>query len=210
ETILLFVTCVWIIYEAVSRLLFEPVSVQVTVWSFLVVLLSIVVDVSRSRALSRAAKKYRSQALEADALHFSTDIWSSAVVLLGLIFVKLHVFLPKYEFLHEADAVAALLVAAIVVYVSFRMGFKTVQALIDTAPSGLEKKIVVLVEAISGVKNCHQVRMRYSGARLFIDAHVAMNGSLTLDEAHQLMDEIEAVISKEVPESDVTVHPEPL
>ena len=84
ETILLFVTCGWIIYEAVNRLFFEMVEVDPSIWAFLTMGISIVVDFSRSRVLSRAAKKYQSQALEADALHFSTDIWSSSVVIIGL------------------------------------------------------------------------------------------------------------------------------
>src|SRR5512137_130333 len=88
ETLLLLLTCLWIISEALRRLLFEHVDVDPSLWAFLIMALSIVIDFSRSRALSRIAKKYRSQALEADALHFSTDIWSSAVVIVGLALVK--------------------------------------------------------------------------------------------------------------------------
>src|SRR5215471_7075413 len=83
ETLLLLGTCAWIAWEASRRLLYHRVEVQVTAWSFAVMFTSIVVDFSRSRVLSRAAEKYKSQALEADALHFKTDIWSSAVVILG-------------------------------------------------------------------------------------------------------------------------------
>ena len=86
ETLLLLVTCLWIVYEASRRLFFhEPIEVDPSKWAFLVIMLSIVVDFSRSRALLRVSKKYQSQALEADALHFSTDIWSSCVVLFGLL-----------------------------------------------------------------------------------------------------------------------------
>ncbi len=84
ETILLFVTCLWIIYEAIHRMITGKIEIEVNVWSYVVIITSIVVDVSRSRALYKVARKYNSQALEADALHFSTDIWSSSVVLLGL------------------------------------------------------------------------------------------------------------------------------
>ena len=87
ETLLLLVTCFWIVYEASRRLFFftSRLKSMPSVWAFLVVMLSIVVDFSRSRALLRVSRKYESQALEADALHFSTDIWSSCVVLLGLL-----------------------------------------------------------------------------------------------------------------------------
>ena len=89
-------------------------------WAFDVVMLSIIVDLSRSRALMRVARKYHSQALEADAVHFSTDIWSSSVVLFGLLGVKLAHPLDA-PWLRSADAVAALGVAAIVFIVSVRL-----------------------------------------------------------------------------------------
>lgn len=110
ETLLLLATCVWIIYEATHRLLYHSIDLEVNFLSFGVMAISIVVDVSRSRVLYRAARKYNSQALEADALHFSTDIWSSAVVIVGLFCVKLGEWVPGLAFLHKADAVAAILV----------------------------------------------------------------------------------------------------
>jgi cation diffusion facilitator family transporter len=209
ETVLLLITCVWIIYEAAHRVLFHGVDLKVNLWSFAVMITSIVVDVSRSRVLYRAAKKYNSQALEADALHFSTDIWSSGVVILGLLFVKLSEWVPSLAFLRQADSVAAILVGLIVVYVSVKLGVRTVQALLDVAPSGIEKKIISAVQVLPGVTNCHQVRLRYSGPQLFVDIHVLVDGNQTLKEAHNLTEEIERVIQKLVPNADVTVHPEP-
>ncbi len=210
ETILLLGTCVWILYEAIHRLVFHEISLEVNVWSFLVMGTSIVVDISRSRALYRVAHKFRSQALEADALHFSTDIWSSAVVILGLICVLVGERIPYLSFLHHADAVAALGVALIVVYVSIQLSIRTLQALLDVAPSGLEKKIITTVEALPKVTNCHSVRMRYSGPQLFVDIHVLVDGNQTLKNVHDLTDEIEQTIQKIVPSADVTVHPEPI
>ena len=84
ETLLLLVTCAWIIYEAFQRLFFKEVHVDASIWAFLIMAISIGIDISRSRALYRVARKYNSQALEADALHFSTDIWSSSVVIIGI------------------------------------------------------------------------------------------------------------------------------
>lgn len=103
QTILLLITCVWIVYEAVNRLITGETTIEVTPWSYIVVVSSIIIDISRSRSLSRVAQKHNSQALEADALHFSTDIWSSAVVLFGLICAQLGYFF--------ADAIAALIVS---------------------------------------------------------------------------------------------------
>jgi cation diffusion facilitator family transporter len=209
ETLLLLVTCFWIIYEATHRLLFHPVDLKVTYWSFTVMITSILVDVSRSRVLYRTARKYNSQALEADALHFSTDIWSSGVVILGLIGVKISGWVPGLAFLHQADSVAAILVGLIVVYISVRLGIRTVQALLDVAPSGIERKIVSAVEVLPGVTDCHKVRVRYSGPQPFVDIHVLVDGNQTLKEAHNLTEEIEGTIRKLIPNADVTVHPEP-
>jgi cation diffusion facilitator family transporter len=209
ETLLLLVTCVWIIYEATHRLLFHPVELKVTFWSFTVMITSIVVDVSRSHVLYRAARKYNSQALEADALHFSTDIWSSGVVILGLVCVKIGGRVPGLAFLHQADSIAAILVGLIVVYISVKLGVRTVQELLDVAPSGIERKIISAVEALPGVTGCHNVRVRYSGPQLFVDIHVLVEGNQTLKEAHNLTEEIERTIQKLIPNADVTVHPEP-
>ena len=209
ETLLLLVTCFWIIYEATHRLMYHSADLKVNYWSFTVMITSILVDVSRSRILYRAARKYNSQALEADALHFSTDIWSSGVVILGLFLVKLSEWVPSLTFLRQADSVAAIMVGLIVVYISIKLGIRTIQALLDVAPSGIEEKIISAVEVLPGITDCHNVRVRYSGPQLFVDIHVLIDGSLTLIEAHDLTEEIERVIQKLIPNADVTVHPEP-
>lgn len=209
ETGLLLVTCVWIIYGATDRLINHTIEIEVNIWSYAVMITSIVVDVSRSRMLYRAARKYKSQALEADALHFSTDIWSSAVVILGLIGVSLSKAVPEWSGLLYADAVAAIVVAVIVVQVSAKLGWRAVSALLDAAPAGLEEKVVAAVEAVPGVNNCHNVRLRASGAHVFIDIHVLVDGGQTLRAAHDLTEQIERAIQDVAPEADITVHPEP-
>jgi cation diffusion facilitator family transporter len=201
ETLLLLLTCVWIVWEAVHRLRSHAAQVQVTVWSLVVMLTSIAVDFSRSRMLARTAKKYHSQALEADALHFRTDVWSSAVVIAGLGAVRMGLW--------WGDAVAALGVSAVVVWVSVQLGRRTVDALLDSAPVGMEQRIATAVSAVDGVRDCHHVRVRYSGPVPFIDLHVLVDGGQTLAEAHRLTETIEAVIQGIAPQADVTVHPEP-
>ena len=163
ETLLLLGTCAWIIRESVLRLTSHQVHVDASIWAFAVMGISIAVDFSRSRMLYRVAAKHRSQALEADALHFSTDIWSSAVVILGLLGVKLAGWYPSLGFLIQADAVAALIVAGIVVVVSGRLGVRTIQALLDSSPPGVGEKIQAAVAAMEGVFDCHAVRVRHSG-----------------------------------------------
>jgi cation diffusion facilitator family transporter len=209
ETLLLLATCVWIIYEAVQRLFFKSVEVEISIWSFIVMAVSIIIDINRSKMLYKAARKHNSQALEADALHFSTDIYSSAVVILGLIAVWIGEQFPGLGVLKSADAIAALGVALIVVYISAQLGFRTIQALLDTAPKGSAERITQAVSRVPGVVDCHHVRIRASGPLMFVDVHVLMDGGQTLDEAHSLTEKIEAAIQSIMPGADVTVHPEP-
>src|ERR1700758_4106108 len=173
ETGLLLLTCAWIIYEAILRLFFRHVEIEPSLAAFGVMLFSMCVDWWRSRALGRIATKYDSQALEADALHFSTDIWSSSVVILGLLLVMmgraLHV-----DWLRDADPVAALVVAGIVVHVSWRLARKTIDALLDAAPAGVRSKIIDAVRRVEGVIEVDRVRIRRAGNRYFADLAVGL------------------------------------
>jgi cation diffusion facilitator family transporter len=209
ETLLLLVTCVWIIYEAVQRLFYKPVAVEVSIWSFIVMGTSIIIDITRSRMLYAAAKKFNSQALEADALHFHTDIWSSSVVIAGLFGVLLGKTVPSLAFLEKTDSVAALGVALIVVYVSMELGIRTVKGLLDSAPAGMAENIKKAAESVPGVHDCHNVRVRYSGANLFVDVHILVDGGQTLVEAHELTEKVEKAVKQVVQEADVTIHAEP-
>jgi cation diffusion facilitator family transporter len=214
ETLLLLATCVWIIIEATHRLSGtggHGGPVVPSVWAFAVMIFSIVVDFGRSRALAKAAKEYNSQALEADALHFSTDIWSSMVVILGLVGVLLgERFTQHAAWLPKADSMAALGVAAIVIVVSLKLGRRTLAGLLDTAPAGLAEKIKPAAEEIDGVIDCHNIRIRTSGPFLFVDVHVLIDGTKSLNEVHTLTERIEKRIQQIAPNADVTVHPEPV
>jgi len=202
ETILLLVTCVWIIYEAVHRLATGKTQIEVSVWSYVVVICSIIIDFSRSRALSRVAKKYNSQALEADALHFSTDIWSSSVVLFGLI---------AYQFLgwYAADSIAALFVAVIVLYVSYQLGSKAIDVLLDKAPIDTKKIVHEILESYPEIKKYHGLKARTAGADTFIKFNVHFDPDLSLREVHKLCDKIESKIQSRVERSEVYIHAEP-
>jgi cation diffusion facilitator family transporter len=208
ETFLLLLTCVWIIYEAVRRLFYRDVAVEATVWAFVCMGISIVIDLSRSTALGRAAKKYDSQALEADALHFSTDIWSSSVVIGGLALVRLSGYL-KLEWLHKADAVAALGVACIVVYVSIQLGRRTIAGLLDQVPAGLREQ-VTRAARVPGVMAVRQVRVRRSGPEAFADVTIAVVRTTSLEEAHGIATAAENAVRQVLPRADVMVHVEPV
>jgi len=211
ETLLLLATSGWIIYEAAHRLTGPETHVEVSIWSFIVMGTSIVIDVSRSRMLYAAAKKHNSQALEADALHFSTDIWSSSVVILGLILVLIARWFPSLAFLEKGDAVAALVVAAIVIFVSGELGMRSIQALLDAAPKDGERdKIIQAISKMEDIADVHAVRVRSSGAGWFVDMHVTMNGRMSLKRSHALTEKIEEKVKEILPGADVMVHVEPL
>ncbi|MBM3143529.1 MAG: cation transporter [Chloroflexi bacterium] len=209
ETLLLLATSGWIIYEAIDRLFYHPAIVEASLWSFIVMGTSIVIDINRSRMLYKAARKYNSQALEADALHFSTDIWSSAVVILGLVGVSVSRFIPGLDWLHKADSLAALVVAVIVIYVSGELGWRTISSLLDTAPKGHAEMVEQVAASVDGVVDAHAVRIRLSGPRWFIDLHITMKGDIHLSRAHAATEEIEAKVQEVLPGADVTVHVEP-
>jgi cation diffusion facilitator family transporter len=210
ETVLLLATSGWIIYEAIHRLFFVNVKVEASIWSFVVMGASIIIDFTRSRILYKAARKYKSQALEADALHFSTDIWSSSVVILGLIGLTIARYIPGLDWMHKADSVAALIVAIIVIFISGELGWRTISALLDTAPRGLADKVEKVSGEVKGVVDAHAIRIRPSGAHTFIDMHITMDGNVTLNEAHAATEVIEKAIHAIVSPADITVHVEPV
>lgn len=201
ETLLLLITCVWIIYEAVSRLISGETHIEVTVWSYIVVIASIGIDFSRSRALMRVAKKHNSQALEADALHFSTDIWSSSVVLLGLICANFGI--------HIADSIAALCVAVIVIYVSYKLGKRSVNVLLDKVPAEIHQKIKLILDDLNDIEKYHDLKVRASGAEVFVELNVHLKPELTIQQSHEIADAIENRIKKEIARCHIHVHIEP-
>lgn len=201
ETLLLLITSVWIIYEAGHRLLTGNVKIEVTVWSYIVVIASIAVDLTRSRALMKAAKTHNSQALEADAIHFSTDIWSSSVVLLGLI-------CSNFGF-YYADPVAALLVAVIVIYVCYTLGRKAVDALLDRAPTDYIELVETAAKKVRGLTSVHDIKARMAGADVFLEVCVHLDPSTSLEEAHRISHEFENLIHEKISRCTIHIHQEP-
>lgn len=201
ETLLLFITCVWIIYEATRRLIYHDVEIEVNIWSFIVVITSIVIDVTRSRALYKVARKHNSQALEADALHFSTDIWSSSVVLIGLIGASFNFY--------YADPIAALIVAVIVLSVSYKLGKRSFDALIDKAPEGMSDQIKKIIENISEVRLSHDIKVRESGPQKFVELNIHVDKNMTIEEAHEISHKVEKEIMSRIKNVEVMVHAEP-
>ncbi|GAC1430129.1 MAG: cation-efflux pump [Terriglobales bacterium] len=204
ETGLLLLTCVWIIYEAVERLFFHHVEIEPTIAAFLVMVFSMVVDFWRSRSLRKIAVKYDSQALEADALHFSTDIWSSGVVILGLLLVLLG-RKAGVGWLRDADPIAAVCVAGLVVSVSWRLARRTIDALVDAAPTGVRNKIISAVGNVDGLLEIDRVRIRRAGNRYFADVSVGLARSVTFQRSEQVASAVTQAVQNVLPNADVVV-----
>ncbi len=174
ETLLLLLTCVWIVSEAIDRLLFhKEVVVAVNVWSFIVVALSIAVDSSRSRALSKAAEKYQSQALRRTHSILPPTFgrrWLSSLA--WLVFCWRN-SLPCHGWLRRTR-LRALGVALIVVGVSLRLGKRTVNSLLDTISGELPGVVRTAAGNVPGVEQVNRVRLRRSGPQLFADLTVGV------------------------------------
>ena len=207
ETLLLLATALFIIYEAAERLFFERVSIRPSLVAVLILCVCLCVDIVRARALTRVASKYGSEALEADALHFSTDVWSTMVVIGGLLLAAAGV---RYgmPWLHYADPVAGLFVAGVVIRIGSRLGQKTLETLLDAAPSGLLQRIQRGVAGIEGVLAADRVRVRRAGQRYFVDVTISVSRTATFEQVHAVSDAVEGRIREIVP-ADIMVHMEP-
>ncbi|HKR73689.1 MAG TPA: cation diffusion facilitator family transporter [Candidatus Nitrosocosmicus sp.] len=198
--LLLFVVAGWILYEGFERIFFKHVNPEVTLFSFGVLIASIIVDYWRSRALYRVANKYGSQAIEADALHFRVDMLTSSVVLVGLAVV----FLFQIP---NADAYAAIAVAILIVYTSLGLGRRTLDVLLDKAPKGIQGQIHESITGFEGIQKAHSIRVRKVGRETFVDLHIEVPRTYTHDKAHRIATNVENKIKNEIlPNCDVVVH----
>jgi cation diffusion facilitator family transporter len=207
ETGLLLATSIYIIVEAFVRLLFKQVHLQPSALAILILVFAMGIDIVRSRALNRVARQYPSEALEADALHFSTDVWSTLVVILGMaaVWAGQHWDLP---WLQAADPMAALAVAAIVIWVGSRLGKRTLDALLDVAPAGLQERVAKEVAGLEGVLSTERVRVRRAGNKHFVDVTISVPRSASFEQVHAISDAVEQRVAQIVP-ADVMVHMEP-
>ena len=198
ETALLFVLSGVVIWEAAQRLFGgHGHAVEATVWAFVVIAVSIVVDFFRARLLYRVAHKTASEALEADALHFGSDMWSSIAVFVGLCAVA-----AGYPW---ADSAAALVVAVFVCLAGWRLGRRTINTLTDTAPPGSAEAITRAAEHVNGVVAVESVRARPAGDKLFVEIVLAVSRSLPLDRVELLKRQAADAIRAVLPRAEVSV-----
>lgn len=202
ETGLLFLTSAWIIYEAIHRIISKDFHVEVTWYAFAVIIISIVIDFSRSRALLKVAKETSSQALEADALHFSSDIWSSCVVLVGLILV--------YFGINGADTFAAIGVSIFVLRAGYKLGKRTIDVLMDTAPEGVTDIVKETVEKVEGVISTDKIRVRPLGPSMFIELEIGINRGFSIIKVNEIVKKAKEAINEKIEEADILIHTKPI
>jgi cation diffusion facilitator family transporter len=209
ESVLMLASCIWILTEAIRRIVFrEHLSLKISVWPFVVLLLAITVDFTRSRKLHRIASETKSEALEADAIHFRTDIWSSLAVLLGLAasYSGRYWNIPALEL---ADPIAAILVACIILYVTWKLARRTIDALTDATPLEVRaqnRELIRELSSIDGVLSVDRVRTRRSGPSYFADVTLGMPRNLTFQRSEQITTAATAAVQRHLPGADVVVH----
>jgi cation diffusion facilitator family transporter len=202
ETALLFLLTAIVVFEAVQRLLGTHAQpVEATIAAFAVIIASIAIDFFRARTLKRVAETTSSEALEADALHFRSDMWSSIAVLIGLVGVALG---------HDwADAAAALVVAVFICVAGYRLGRRTIDTLTDTAPAGVSERIATMARQVPGVVAVERVRARPAGAVLFVELAVSISRTLPFDRVSAIKEQLTHVIRGDLPAAELTITTEP-
>jgi len=208
EAIILIITVIWIIRHAFETFVAQqpgfPIDAKYLPYGFAVVLLAIGVDITRSIQLYRTAKKFGSQALEADALHYTTDLFSSSAVLVGLLAVKI-----GGQNFWWADPVAALVVAAIMGFAALKLAKMSIDVLVDRAPEGIEEAMQNTIRRVPGVCDVPRVRARKSGNKIFVDATITVDPQASMERGHQIASSVEFAAGEENKDMDITIHVEP-
>jgi cation diffusion facilitator family transporter len=203
EGTILVLASLLIIWRAITRLTgsSQP-DVHASWWALGVIGIVLVIDVSRTIASARAARKYGSAALSANALHFATDFAGSVAVLVGLILVR--------EGYVKADAIAALFVAALVLFAAVRLMRRNVDVLMDRVPADAEDAARSAIEDIRPTVELRRLRMRQAAGRYFADVVIGVSVDAAVGQGHAAADAVERAVQSALPEADVVVHVEPL
>lgn len=205
QTGLLVITAFVIASVALGRWIAGPqAQVHIDAWAFAVMLTSIAVDWSRSGILRRTAAAYQSDALAADALNFTTDMASSLAVLVGLALAGAGQ-LASLPWLLHADAVAACVVAAAMLWLALRLGRRTAGVLLDEAPPGLSLELEQALQGLPGLAGVDRLRLRRVGSRYFADVLLALDPATTFERVNRLRQLAVERIRHRLPEADVVV-----
>jgi cation diffusion facilitator family transporter len=210
EALLIFIAAIWIIYEAIHKLL-NPAPLEVINWGVAVMLFSVIANIIVSRLLFIVGKRTESPALIADAWHLRTDVYTSAGVMTGLALIWLGGILFPQLNLVWIDPVAAIAVAILICRAALKLTIDAIKDLIDTSPPADE--LMWLSTYLKGlyptVRSIHRVRIRKSGAARFIDLHVVVEPKMTVAESHAITEKMTTEIREKLTGADLTVHIEP-
>jgi cation diffusion facilitator family transporter len=202
EAAILVAASCFIAWRAITHLVgAETTSVEATWYAFTVIGIVIVVDVSRTVASWRAAQRYRSAALAANALHFASDLAGSGAVLAGLVLVS-----AGYA---RADSAAALFVALLVLAAAARLMTRNVDVLMDRAPADAEEAARAAIAGLEPAVSLQRLRMRQAGGRQFADVVIGVPPGAAVGQGHAAADRVEEALEAVLPGSDVVVHVEP-
>jgi len=203
EAILIFFAAALIIYEASLKLL-SGSSVHEVTPGLIVMLVSSIINLIISTNLFRIAKRTNSIALEADAMHLLTDVFTSFGVFVGLLFIK-------FTGIQILDPIFALLVAALIIKASFDLTKKSMKDLVDSSLPETEIKIILdIIHTHPEVKSYHKLRTRKSGERREVDIHLQIDNNTTIEDAHRISNVIEEEIKSKLAFVYIVVHVEPL
>jgi cation diffusion facilitator family transporter len=208
EAGLMLVSCAWIVYEAMDRIVHHDAVVHHSVWPVLVLLTSIAVDWWRSRELGAVARQFKSTALAADAFHFASDIWSTLAVLAGLGLSWIG-SVTGIGWLSYADPVAAILVSLLILRLTWKLTRETSDVLLDATPTEVRDGILREVRSVDGVLAVEQVRVRRAGSATFADLTLALPRSFTFEHTNELVQATTEAVQRVVPDADVVVHTVP-
>ncbi|HXB61969.1 MAG TPA: cation-efflux pump [Acidobacteriaceae bacterium] len=208
EVFLMLGSCVWIVTEAVQRIFLRRIELTLPIWTFAIPLIAITVDTLRSRSLLRVAQRYGSPALEADAVHFRTDIWSSTAVFLGLVstWAGAHFAHPRLQL---ADPIAALVVSVIILLACWKLARQTIDALLDSTPKQTHRDLMRELTRIDGVHDVERVRVRRAGNEYFVDLTMGLARNLTFQRSEQIVMAATDAVKRLLPAADVVVHTVP-
>lgn len=210
EALLIFLAAIWIIYEAIKKLL-KPEPIEYVSWGVGVMFISTVVNIIVSRLLFKVAKETDSIALEADAWHLRTDVYTSIGVMVSLAMIWTgHLVIPDPD-IHWLDPAAAIGVALLILGAAYRLTLQSARDLMDvTLPAAEEELIRTLIMTHRPViHGFHQLRTRKAGNFRFVDFHIKVEPYMSVEESHKITDELSKSIENQFPHTSVTVHTEP-
>jgi cation diffusion facilitator family transporter len=199
--LLLLVTCGWIMYEGIGRLLLGSVVLDITLLTFVVIVISVAVDAERTIVFRRIGKKTKSPTIQGESLHFASDITSSSAVLAGLFLITL-----GYQVI---DAFLAMGIALYFAYTSVHLIVVRTGDLLDRAPTGLRAAIQEIADSVKGVESSGNIRVRRSGSHLFVDMTVNVDQRIPLVASHTIASKVENAVKRKFKEADVLVHVNP-